>query len=339
MGERSTDTTAKAEDFLLYQVAMFGKSLVAGGIAGAVSRTVVSPLERLKIIYQLQLDQPSASDGRRDGRVGEARTGGGVFQSLRHMYRTEGVVGFFKGNGTNIVRIVPYSAVQFATYETSKRFLTGGDVQKEERTTVKLASGATAGICSVVATYPLDLVRTRLSLPGETPRTIALTMRQVVATEGGWRALYKGLVPTVAGIAPYVALNFTVYETSKSWLLQRKRRFAENTSGGGGVVDSSAIELSVPTKLACGGLAGAVAQTCTFPLDVIRRRMQVHRSTVIATGRDNVTAWQMVQRLQSQGGWRAFYRGMWPNLLKVVPAISTSFVVYEASKSFLNRLF
>ncbi|KAF3923430.1 Mitoferrin [Orbilia brochopaga] len=82
-------------------------AFIAGGIAGAVSRTVVSPLERLKILYQVQ------------GTGGASYTGIGT--SLLKMWKEEGWRGFMRGNGTNCVRIVPYSAVQFSSYTVYKR--------------------------------------------------------------------------------------------------------------------------------------------------------------------------------------------------------------------------
>jgi solute carrier family 25 phosphate transporter 23/24/25/41 len=75
----------------------------AGGVAGAVSRTVVSPLERLKILYQVQ------SVGREEYKLS-------VGKGLMKMWREEGWRGFMRGNGTNCIRIVPYSAVQFASF-------------------------------------------------------------------------------------------------------------------------------------------------------------------------------------------------------------------------------
>lgn len=80
----------------------------AGGVAGAVSRTIVSPLERLKILYQIQ------SVGR------EAYTQS-VFKSLVKIGKEEGWRGFMRGNGTNCIRIVPYSAVQFGSYNFYKK--------------------------------------------------------------------------------------------------------------------------------------------------------------------------------------------------------------------------
>ena len=82
-------------------------AFLAGGVAGAVSRTVVSPLERLKILFQIQ------SHGRNEYKMS-------VGKGLAKMWREEGWKGFMRGNGTNCVRIVPYSAVQFGSYNFYK---------------------------------------------------------------------------------------------------------------------------------------------------------------------------------------------------------------------------
>src|SRR5271169_6947205 len=82
-------------------------SFIAGGVAGAVSRTIVSPLERMKILFQIQ--GPGAASYT------------GVWSTLAKMWREEGWRGFMRGNGTNCIRIVPYSACQFAAYTTYKR--------------------------------------------------------------------------------------------------------------------------------------------------------------------------------------------------------------------------
>lgn len=83
-------------------------AFMAGGVAGAVSRTVVSPLERLKILFQIQ------SAGRTEYKLP-------VGQGLTKMWRDEGWRGFMRGNGANCVRIIPYSAVQFASYNFYKK--------------------------------------------------------------------------------------------------------------------------------------------------------------------------------------------------------------------------
>jgi hypothetical protein len=115
---------------------------VAGGAAGATSRTVVSPLERLKIIMQVQ---PKAAKGA----AGSKGAYSGVISGLNKMWHEEGFKGFMRGNGINCLRIAPYSAVQFSTYEILKNALT--DQEGELDTVKRLTAGAIAGIASVVS--------------------------------------------------------------------------------------------------------------------------------------------------------------------------------------------
>ncbi|KAF9975568.1 hypothetical protein BGZ73_000781 [Actinomortierella ambigua] len=287
------------------------KHLVAGGIAGAVSRTVVSPLERMKILFQVQGPEPASYQG--------------VIPTLRKIWVEEGWLGFMRGNGTNVIRIVPYSAVQFASYEQFKRLLVDPATGMLD-TPRRLTAGALAGLTSVAFTYPLDIVRTRLSiqsaqvgndleamkkLPG-----IWQTMITIYKHEGGIVGLYRGLGPTLTGVAPYVALNFQAYEVLRAY-----------------VTPPGEVAPSVPMKLLCGALAGSFAQTVTYPLDVLRRRMQVTNMSSVSYKYSST--WDAVRKIVRQEGVRGLYKGMIPNYLKVAPAISVSFVAYEQCKQIL----
>ncbi|TCD62205.1 hypothetical protein EIP91_007238 [Steccherinum ochraceum] len=320
---------------------------IAGGCAGAASRTVVSPLERLKIIQQVQ--PPTAS--------GQYR---GVWSSLVRMWQEEGFRGFMRGNGINCLRIIPYSAVQFTTYEQLKKWFTNHGALPLD-TATRLSSGALAGITSVCTTYPLDLVRSRLSIatasiPLSTPSTSSATSAarpalasayhtssassaaasnardmatafskadltmwgmtlRVVREEGGVRALYRGLIPTAMGVAPYVGLNFAAYETLR------------------GIITPPG-KTTVVRKLACGALAGSISQTITYPFDVLRRKMQV--TGMSAMGYRYNGALDALQSILRTEGVKGLYRGLWPNLLKVAPSIATSFFTYELVKESLG---
>lgn len=182
----------------------------------------------------------------------------------------------------------------------------------------RMFAGAFAGICSVVTTYPLDIIRTRLSLPDiEKSRSIISCGADIVKKEGGILALYRGLSPTIAGIAPYVALNFTVYEGLKIWLISKN------------------IEVNVEKKLLCGGFAGALAQTFTYPFDVVRRRMQVTYSP--DSKFKYKSSFDAAQQIVKNDGLKALFKGMIPNYLKVVPAISISFVTFEFMRKTMTR--
>ncbi|KAF1967524.1 mitochondrial carrier protein-like protein [Bimuria novae-zelandiae CBS 107.79] len=285
-------------------------SFVAGGVAGAVSRTVVSPLERLKILFQVQ------SVGRNEYKMS-------VPKALAKMWRDEGWRGFMAGNGTNCIRIVPYSAVQFGAYNVYKRFFEsepGAPLGAYQR----LLCGGLAGITSVTFTYPLDIVRTRLSIQSASFETLKRVdgqklpgmwaiMVNMYKTEGGFFALYRGIVPTVAGVAPYVGLNFMVYEMARTQFTPEGQK------------DPGAFG-----KLGAGAVSGAVAQTCTYPFDVLRRRFQVN--TMSGMGYQYSGIGDAITNIIKTEGVRGLYKGIVPNLLKVAPSMASSWLSFEMTR-------
>lgn len=297
--------------------------LVAGGIAGGVSRTCVSPLERVKMLMQIQVSEAKYT---------------GVTQTLVKIGKDEGLYGYFKGNGTNIVRIVPYTAVQFAAYEEFKKILKIPQDPREQRPLLRLTAGALAGIVSSTVTYPLDLIRTRLAVQGEGKerryRNIRHAFFTIIKEEGGLFSgcLFRGLGPSLIGIAPYIGLNFAVYEGLKGYVMTY---YLAETAGHKLRTLTHERDLPVIIKLTCGSVAGAVAQTGTYPLDVVRRRMQMKG----ATGelfKYNST-WHAFKVIVKSERVYGLFKGMWPNLLKVAPTIGIQFAVYEVSKSALHN--
>ncbi|KAF2477877.1 mitochondrial carrier protein-like protein [Lindgomyces ingoldianus] len=289
-------------------------SFIAGGVAGAVSRTVVSPLERLKILFQVQ------SVGRDEYKMS-------VHKALAKMWREEGWRGFMAGNGTNCIRIVPYSAVQFGAYNFYKRFFEetpGAQLSAYKR----LLCGGLAGITSVTFTYPLDIVRTRLSIQSASFEGLKkdVTSKKLPGmwgvlvsmykSEGGLLALYRGIIPTVAGVAPYVGLNFMVYEIMRTHFTPE------------GEKDPSAVG-----KLAAGAVSGAVAQTCTYPFDVLRRRFQIN--TMSGMGYQYRGIGDAVRMILKTEGFRGLYKGIVPNLLKVAPSMASSWLSFEFTRDFV----
>ena len=124
----------------------------------------------------------------------------------------------------------------------------------------RLICGGFAGITSVTFTYPLDIVRTRLSIQSASfaalgpkkavkPPGMFAVMIDMYKTEGGIRGLYRGIIPTVAGVAPYVGLNFAVYESVREYFTPKGDK-----------------NPAWYRKLAAGAVSGGVAQTCTYPL-------------------------------------------------------------------------
>ncbi|EWY91224.1 hypothetical protein FOYG_08401 [Fusarium oxysporum NRRL 32931] len=288
----------------------------AGGVAGAVSRTVVSPLERLKILMQIQ------SVGRDAYKLS-------VGKALSKMWREEGWRGFMRGNGTNCIRIVPYSAVQFSSYNFYKRNIFESYPGADLAPITRLICGGIAGITSVFLTYPLDIVRTRLSIQsasfaelGNRPDQLPgmwTTLVQMYKTEGGMSALYRGIIPTVAGVAPYVGLNFMVYESVRKYLTPEGEQNPNATR-----------------KLLAGAISGAVAQTCTYPFDVLRRRFQINTMSGMGYQYKGIT--DAIRVIVTQEGIKGLYKGIVPNLLKVAPSMASSWLSFEMTRDFLVDL-
>lgn len=292
----------------------FMSNFIAGGMAGCVSRTVVSPLERMKIIYQIQT--PGSQNYK------------GIWPTLVKMWKEEGWRGYMRGNGSNCLRIFPYSAIQFASYNIYKPYLMPAG-ETDLPVGLRLFAGGLAGVTSVAVTYPLDITRTRLSIQCADLSNLTKAqqqnlpgmwgvMKDIYKLEGGFHGLYRGIMPTIYGVAPYVGINFAVYESVR-------KRFAEIEGGG----EPTAVQ-----KLASGAVSGAVAQFLTYPFDVLRRRFQV--TSMMGNPYRNV--WHACQVIMAREGLRGFYQGLAANLLKVVPSMSSSFLTFEMTRTYLLKL-
>lgn len=285
-----------------------GKTLLAGGVAGAVSRTVVAPFERLKIIFQTQGNPPKYT---------------GVVQALKKIGAEEGLKGYFKGNGVNCVRIFPTSAFQFYCYETYKRFMLDNIYVKQQDLTPlqRLFAGGMAGVSALVLTYPLEFVRCRLTLQKTMIYNGIWDCMVQVSRKEGFLTLYRGLWPSILGVVPYVGVDFAAYET----LRQYSPKQADGTVSG-------------IVTLVNGAIAGTLAQTISYPLDLVRRRLQVQgfASDISAGDKHYKGVTDAFIRIFREEGIPGFYRGLVPNFIKVVPAISVSFYVYETMKKFLK---
>ena len=166
------------------------------------------------------------------------------------------------------------------------------------------------------------------SLPRSTQqyRGIAHAARTIAAEEG-LVALWRGWLPSVIGVVPYVGLNFAVYETLKDLLLQLRDLRDER-------------QLGVVERLACGAAAGTTGQTVAYPLDVVRRRMQMSgwdgANALHGDGRGHAVRYSGMtdcfRRTVAEEGVRALFKGLWPNYIKVVPSIAIAFVSYEQLK-------
>lgn len=271
------------------------KRLLSGAFAGAVSRTAVAPLETIRTHLMV-------------GSGGQT-----VVEVFGHIMQTEGWQGLFRGNGINVIRVAPSKAIELFAYDTVKRLLTprGGEPSRIPLP-ISSVAGASAGVCSTLCTYPLELLKTRLTIQRGVYNNIFDAFVKICRDEGP-QELYRGLTPSLIGVIPYAAINYFSYET----LRKLYRKFTKQQQIG-----------NIATLL-IGSTAGAIASSSTFPLEVARKQMQVG-----ALGGRQVyrNLFHALASILEQHGLAGLYRGLGPSCLKLVPAAGISFMCYEACK-------
>lgn len=302
-------------DGIIEVMPLFVKELVAGGMAGGVAKTVVAPLERVKILFQTRKSEFQSI---------------GLLGSFNKIAKTEGIWGFYRGNGASVARIVPYAALHFMAYEQYRRWIILGFPGVGRGPVLDLIAGSFAGGTAVLFTYPLDLVRTKLAY--QVVESSKLNLKGVVHgeqfyrgivdcfaktyKESGIRGLYRGAAPSLFGIFPYSGLKFYFYEEIKRHVPEGHKK-------------------DVTVKLASGSVAGLLGQTFTYPLDVVRRQMQVQRLITSNTEDVKGTMATLVMIVQKQG-WKQLFSGLSINYVKVVPSVAIGFTIYDTMKAFLK---
>ncbi|XP_030309309.1 graves disease carrier protein isoform X2 [Calypte anna] len=195
-------------------------------------------------------------------------------------------------------------------------------------------AGSMAGITAVICTYPLDMVRVRLAfqVKGEHKYMgIIHTFKMIYTKEGGFSGFYRGLMPTVVGMAPYAGFSFFTFGTLKSIGLAQ----APNLLGRPSLDNPDVLVLKTHVNLLCGGIAGAIAQTISYPLDVTRRRMQL--GAVLPDSEKCLTMVQTLKYVYQQHGIRrGLYRGLSLNYIRCIPSQAVAFTTYELMKQLLH---
>ncbi|TRY86083.1 hypothetical protein DNTS_030173 [Danionella cerebrum] len=295
------------------------RQLMAGAVAGSVSRTGTAPLDRLKVFLQVH--------GRSSEKVS-------VWRGLRAMVKEGGLTALWRGNGINVMKIAPETAIKFLAYEQAcalstapyglllwdiKRLMRGSNEGGTLKVQERFLAGSLAGATAQTIIYPMEVLKTRLTLR-KTGQFSGMgdCAKQILQNEG-LRAFYKGYLPNMLGIIPYAGIDLAVYETLKNAWLQRN---AERS-----------VDPGVLVLVGCGTVSSTCGQLASYPLALIRTRMQAQASV---KGAPQLSMLSLFQSIVAQEGLIGLYRGIAPNFLKVVPAVSISYVVYEHMRKVLR---
>ncbi|KAF7352732.1 Mitochondrial carrier protein [Mycena venus] len=317
-----------AHDWLEGHTAL--KFLLAGGIAGAVSRTCTAPFDRLKIFLITRPPDLGGAPITPKPTIGGAKV---IASAVARIYAEGGILAFWTGNGLSVAKIMPESAIKFFSYESSKRafakYWDKVDDSRDISGVSRFLSGGIGGITSQLSIYPIETLKTQMMSSAVEPKAkggadalkkhgqtkLVAAARHLWAL-GGFRAYYRGLTASIGlvGVFPYSAIDMSTFEALK---LAYVRSTGKDEPG-------------VLALLAFGSISGSVGATSVYPLNMVRTRLQASGST--GHPQKYTGVWDVTSKTWERDGWRGFYRGLFPTLAKVVPAVSISYVVYEQSK-------
>ncbi|XP_032906193.1 calcium-binding mitochondrial carrier protein SCaMC-2-A-like [Amblyraja radiata] len=233
------------------------------------------------------------------------------------MVKEGGYISLWRGNGINVLKIAPETGIKFLAYDRYKKFFS--DSHTKLTIYQRFAAGSLAGVTAQTIVYPMEVLKTRLAL-GYTGQYKGINdcMRIIIKIEG-LTALYRGYFPNLLGIIPYAGIELTVYESSKKAYCQK---YGQSPNDPGMFI-----------HLGCGTISSTCGLLGSYPLALLRTKMQAH---AVVSDRTQASMVQHIITIMEEQGLRGFYRGFTPNCMKVVPAVSISFVVYEQMRNLLG---
>ncbi len=310
---------------------------IAGAISGFCSRTITAPLERLKILYQVNYKSSQTPN---------------IFIGLKDLYIKDGIKGLFRGNLINLIKSTPDMAIKLYIFEKAKSFLRlRNGSGKHELSTIELfLAGAAAGATANFSVFPLDVVKTRLSAaPNGTYNGIWDTFVKTYK-DGGIVKFYKGVDASILIGIPNSGLQLCFYDLLK-------RFFSINNRDS--VNSSSNTNLSTIKLMFIGGSSAMMSSTLLYPLQTIQARIIMHSdnsdsSVELNSNTSNKDGYKYKHKYSNNSsknnifstvastikieGIRGFYKGYAPGITKITIGNAVSFSLYENIKPLLSFL-
>lgn len=282
----SEGSSVKTGNFML--------DFMIGGVSAAVSKTLVAPIERVKLLLQVQDSNKNIAVDKRYKGIGDC---------FSRVASEQGIASFWRGNTANVIRYFPTQALNFACKDFYKTYLCPYNPKKEPFMFFigNCASGGAAGATSLTVVYPLDFGRTRLAADvgsGKAREFNGLVdcLRKVAISDGP-QGLYRGFGISVIGIVAYRAAYFGMFDTGKAVM------FADAKKANFFAMWAFAQAVTVS--------AGIVS----YPLDTVRRRLMMMSGKKGADIQYTGT-WDCFVKIRQQEGIKAFFKGSLSNVIR-----------------------
>jgi solute carrier family 25 (mitochondrial phosphate transporter), member 23/24/25/41 len=296
------------------------RNLVSGFLSSMISRTIVAPLDRLKILYQVNY-------------VGTNKPPN-IIKGLIGIYKSEGFRGYFKGNGINIVKGSPEIGIKLYFFELIKWNLQCRYGESLSLTSIFLA-GAISGVIATVTIFPLEVLKIRIAAAEiGTYNNVIDAVVKIYKEPRGLFNFYSGIEAGICTVIPNAGLNLTIYEILKIFFSGKK-------------TSDNASSLSSGILMFIGGLSALVSSTILYPFQIIQARMIMHnlKPNELKLNRPEKSRIPMIYKYKfitsfyttyKVDGLMGFYKGYAPGIGKIVAGNALGFLVYEKSRNWLG---
>lgn len=286
------------------------RSGFAGGVAGCVAKTAIAPLDRVKILFQAQNPEFRKYSGHWLG----------VFRAGRDIVLSQGIMALFKGHSATLMRIFPYAAIKYMTYEKLHFALMP---TREIETGARLfAAGAMSGVLSVFITYPMELVRVRLAFETKSSRA-----ESQISAQGG-----TGMGGSLARIVRQI-YSEGMTEAPFSGDARRRAAWAGEFSAQGEPRSSRNLTTSVGLSQQALPPRAGITQTQAEALSA-----GASAPSPVPPSAPTTTL-QSADSLLQRFPLMKFYRGFSVTVLGMIPYAGTSFFVFGKCKRGLQQIF
>jgi len=294
----------------------FAINFLAGGVSGAVAKTCTAPIERVKLLIQTQDANPKIISG-------EVARYTGIVDCFSRVASEQGVGAFWRGNLTNIIRYFPTQAFNFAFKDGIKAVFPKADKNTEfaKFFAINVASGGIAGAGSLMIVYPLDYARTRLASDvggGKAQFSGLLDCLKKTVASSGVGGLYNGIGVSVAGIIPYRGVYFGLFDT-----LSGMNPYQKDTNN----------VLRAGSKFGCAQFSAICAGYASYPMDTVRRRLQMQSEKPQSEWMYKGTA-DCFAKIMKDEGTTALFKGAGANALRTVGAAMVLVLYSEITAAF-----
>jgi len=356
------DLSSDGDVTLIHQFLNGFGFFLAGGLSGVVSRTCTAPFDRIKVFLIARTDLSSTvlnskkilekkiAQGTSTKVIEEARKKiqlidaasnrtpepphkktirSPIIQAARTIWKQGGLKAFYVGNGLNVFKVFPESAIKFGSFEATKRALARIEGVDDTTKLSKLStylSGGIGGVCAQFAVYPIDTLKFRLqcsnldsSMKGN---ELLFQTAKLMFQEGGLRMFYRGILVGVSGIFPYAALDLGTFTTIKKHLIRRQSKILG--------IPEDEVKLPNYMVLSLGAISGTFGATVVYPVNLLRTRLQAQGTFAHPYVYDGFG--DVLKKTVAREGVPGLFKGLVPNLAKVAPAVSISYFMYENLK-------